>query len=149
MILDKISQIQKYKAVSPNFETAVNFIEGINERKMDNGRIDLENGVYVVISEYNTVHREEKKWEVHRKYIDLQYIFEGSEIMGYQNIDKMKNSYGYDEMKDAEFFDYQGVYSGLIVEAGMFAIFFPEDAHAPCIFHKDLAVKKVLVKIPV
>ena len=149
MILDKINQIQKYKGLSKEIEIAINFIAEIGGKKLNNGRINLENGVFTMISEYNAIGEEEKKWEAHRKYIDLQYVLQGSEIMGYQNIEKMKDSLGYDEIKDIEFFDYQDSYTELTVEAGMFAIFFPEDVHAPCIFHKDIAVKKAVVKIPV
>jgi biofilm protein TabA len=149
MIFDKVCNIKKYRGLSQNIEIAINFIQSIENKYLAIGRIDLENGVYAVVSEYYPIHEKEKKWEAHTKYIDLQCILQGNEIMGYQNRDKMKSSLGYDEKNDIEFFNYNDSYSELIVERDMFTIFFPEDAHAPCIFHKDLKVKKVVVKIPV
>ncbi|HYE11640.1 MAG TPA: YhcH/YjgK/YiaL family protein [Patescibacteria group bacterium] len=149
MILDRVNQIQKYKGLSRKIEAAIDFIEKMEGKELSKGRIDIEDGIFAMISEYKTIGNADKKWEAHRKYIDLQYMLWGSEIMGYQNIEKMKDSFGYKEADDIEFFNYQGSYSELVVETGMFAIFFPEDAHAPCVFNKDLEVKKVVVKIPV
>lgn len=42
------------------------------------GRYELENGIYVNIESYSTCSCEEKKYEIHRKYIDLQYIISGT-----------------------------------------------------------------------
>jgi hypothetical protein len=52
--------------------------------KVEPGRIEIDgNAIFALIQEYQTVPSEEKKPEAHRKYIDVQYVFQGSEIIGY------------------------------------------------------------------
>jgi len=36
--------------------------------------------------EYQTKPREQGIWEAHRKYIDVQYMIQGSELMGWASI---------------------------------------------------------------
>lgn len=53
---------------------------------------------------------------------------------------------GYDNEKDVEFFDDDPEF-WFKLEAGMFAIFFPEDAHMPQICRGP--IHKVVVKLPI
>jgi YhcH/YjgK/YiaL family protein len=91
----------------------------------------------------------EAKWEAHRQYVDVQYVAEGVERMGYAPLtDALKVRQAYDPKKDAIFLDAQG--DLFTVPAGSFAIFGPRDVHAPGLT-LDLAgepttVCKVVVK---
>ena len=86
------------------------------------------------------------KWEAHRKYIDIQYVLSGRERMGYSNTGKLKALTQYDEEKDYAL--YKGKGEMLTFTSGTFAVFFPEDAHMPCIkAENNEEVRKVVVKV--
>ncbi len=83
--------------------------------------------------------------EGHYKYIDIQYIILGVELMGVTTLANQtlvcKN-----EADDYSF--YEGDSSLIKVDEGMFTIFFPDDLHMPCIkFNQISKVKKVVIKI--
>lgn len=83
--------------------------------------------------------------ESHRKMIDIQIPLTGDETMGYSPLKELKPT-PYDETKDISFYkECSG--SFVTVKKGMFAIFFPQDAHAPGV--TPTALKKAVFKIPV
>ena len=105
------------------------------------------NKIFTVNSVYRTKNHSEQKFEGHRKYIDLQFIFSGEEII---RISSIKNSHaisGYDPEKDVQFFDARS-YSTLLMKSGMIAIFYPDDIHAPGLDNKNTClIKKSVIKI--
>ncbi len=112
------------------------------------GKYDLQEGIYFGVDEYFT--KEFGQPEVHRKYIDLQYILEGEEIIYLANIDDCANSSGYDESRDIEFFETSKNSKELVMKKGDWAVFYPDDAHTPQILlNSSSKVKKIVVKIPV
>ena len=85
--------------------------------------------------------------EAHRKYIDVQYVAEGVELMGYVNLHQVKAG-EYDASKD--FLLAEGSGNFLRMPAGTFIILTPEDAHMPGIaVDGPQPVKKVVIKVAV
>ena len=91
---------------------------------------------------------EEKKWEVHRKYIDIQYVITQKEKMGYGILEDFKTIIEkYDDNRDVEFLDGEK-FNFVDVNCGYFVIFYPNDVHAPMLrVDKAEKIKKVIVKI--
>ena len=85
------------------------------------------------------------KIETHFKYIDIQMPLTATETIGWKAVaDLKKTAVPYDEKNDITFFD--DIPSAHIdVTPGNFAIFFPEDGHAPCIGNGKF--RKVIVKV--
>jgi YhcH/YjgK/YiaL family protein len=107
--------------------------------------IDGEN-IFALISEYKTKPESEGKLEAHRKYIDVQYVIDGEELMGYAPLNGQEILDPYKEENDIVFFT--GDKSFTKVSAGMFAVFFPEDVHMPGIASgKSSSVKKLVIKV--
>ncbi|WP_418820127.1 YhcH/YjgK/YiaL family protein, partial [Phocaeicola sp.] len=81
----------------------------------------------------------------HKDYIDIQIPLSGTEIMGYTAAqDCLPVDAPYNAEKDITFFE--GLAEDYIaVKPGMFAIFFPQDGHAPGITPDG--VKKIIVKV--
>ncbi len=101
-----------------------------------------------MIQEYEGKQIENGKCEVHKNYIDIQYIIEGCERMGYGTVDTMEVIEEYDAVKDRFFVKWTG--DLIRYEEGMFAIFFPQDAHMPGIIAEGCEqVKKAVVKIKI
>ena len=151
MIFDKKGNAGIYKGISKNLKTAFLYLTSTDFSVLEAGRYEVDgDNVYALVQAASTRLKADAKWEGHHKYIDIQYIVEGTELMGVQEISAMKVSKEYDDVKDALFFEDNG--SGLIVKvtSGHFAVFFPTDAHMPLLAEtQPMPVKKVVIKVKV
>jgi YhcH/YjgK/YiaL family protein len=104
--------------------------------------------VYAIISGYPSRNEEDCRYEAHRKYIDIQYVLKGSELIGHADIKGRKEILSpYDPVNDIEFMT---VDEGKNLKASQnsFFIFFPEDVHRPGIQDgKNSIVEKIVVKL--
>jgi len=148
MILDNIENLEKYDFIP---KEAVDFIKNANVNTPC-GRYDLSEKVYANVEEYCTKSELESTLEGHRKYIDIQLLVNGEERINFINIDGLKPLSNYDYQKDILFFKRPKTeLNKLYLNGTNFAVFFPDDAHAPQITTMCLQdnVKKVVVKIAV
>lgn len=116
------------------------------------GRIELEGDkLYVLVQDYATVAPSEKRPEAHDKYLDIQYIANGAEEIGWcVRHDGLENAEDLRRDKDVIFFKNIADETKLVLCSGMYAIFFPNDVHRPgCIHGKSQAVRKAVVKISI
>lgn len=145
MILDEFKNICKYNPMIKYLEDAVHFIN--NSNALPVGRYEF-NGGFLMVQEGITNSIEECNFETHKKYIDVQYVLEGSEIMVWADKNELKCTAQYDQKKDAEF--YEGKGTAIEIKAGMSYIMFPNDAHKACC-HVDMPnrYKKYVIKLPV
>lgn len=148
MIFDTLKNLELYAGLGENFKQVAEYVKNNDLRTLETGRHDLENGVYMNVSDfYTTKLVEEGKYEAHRKYTDIQIILEGNEIMGYAHIDTLTAETEYHDADD--YLLLQGEGSLLKVAKDNFVVFFPEDAHMPGVSEKPGQVKKIVVKVPV
>jgi YhcH/YjgK/YiaL family protein len=100
--------------------------------------------VFATISEAPSHEMGEVKWESHKKYIDLQYIIKGREMIGIADTSKATITKPYTD--DVINYDATGKY--YIARPGHFFLFFPNDAHRPTIRVAGYdVVKKIVIKI--
>ena len=91
-----MKDLNKIKELCPSaYDFIVNKAEGAAV-----GKYDLENGAYVSVQEYTTKARSEAKYEAHKKFIDIQMILSGKELIAVSPIEKMTISDEYNEEKD-------------------------------------------------
>lgn len=106
--------------------------------------------VYAPVSEYLTKKPEEARYEGHKKYIDIQYVINGNELIGLtpsSDITGMLQEY--DDANDI-YFCSVGNIENLPADPGRFFIFFPSDIHRPGLRDGDSTlVKKIVVKVKV
>lgn len=146
MIVDKLENLEKYVSLNPLFARAIDFLKSHNLEQMEVGKTELKGQDLIVnIAQTQPKGKEEAKLETHNKFIDIQIPLSGSEIMGYTpQKDCTPNNASYNVEKDITFFE--GLAENYVtVKPGMFAIFFPQDGHAPGITPDG--VKKVIVKV--
>ena len=147
MILDKIENTKLYFGLSDRIKTALEYISKTNFSELENGMYDvIEGEIFAIVNRYETIDVKLEKPEAHRKYIDVQYVFEGEELLGYAVKDNQPVFKKYSEDEDFELFDTE---MDLIkFNKGMFAILFPDDLHAPGV-HTDQPknVTKIVVKV--
>lgn len=149
MIFDHIKNIGLYKGLTSAIDTALDYIAKVTP-EVENGTYFLDNGVKVVISEYTTRLVNEKGYEAHRRFADIQFCIVGTELVRCKPLAQVEESIPYNPDKDvARYTDCPG--ADLIVGEGYFLLVFPEDAHEPCLAVDGVRkpVKKVVVKITV
>ena len=150
MISDAIENRALYSSISPRIKAALTIWEQQIFLSWMNGRYDIDgDNVFALVQEYKTIPREEAKWECHQNYIDIQFIVEGTEQIGFGSTDKMEVMTEYDPEMDIAFLKGEGDYATLT--KGFFGVYFPHDAHKPKVTPGNVSgqVKKVVVKIKV
>jgi YhcH/YjgK/YiaL family protein len=150
MISDTLKNRHLYAAISPRIKAALDYLAKTDFSAIEPGRIEIDGtNLYILVQNYDSLPKEQGKWECHRKYIDIQYIAEGIEQIGFTNIDNMNVTTEYNPEKDVAFLSGKGDYVTLV--KGSYGIFFPQDAHQPKIAPNNIPgkVKKVVIKIKV
>ena len=148
MIYDKIKNNHIYY----NNETWKKLFEFISSLELSSEEkkyfID-ENKVYANVERYETKSLEDAVTESHRKYIDIQLVLQGEEIIRVNNIADLIVKQEYDAERDVIFYETPSQNNEeVVLQAGMFCLLFPQDAHSPQIAVKTpQSVKKVVVKI--
>lgn len=117
----------------------------------DSEKVQLNDGVFVIEQAYETKLRADGFFESHRKFIDVQTVFEGEELMEVADIARMKVRQPYNADRDLIVYEDSTDASLLRVFAGQIAIFFPSDVHMPTmrIRNDPVLVRKAVVKVPV
>ncbi|OQW96333.1 MAG: hypothetical protein BWK77_05230 [Verrucomicrobia bacterium A1] len=128
MILDALSNA----AMHTGFAEAFDFLRRAGLENLPPGRHEVRGAqLYASIGRDEGRGRDGARLETHRKYVDIQYVVSGEEVIGWSDLASCRASgLGYDEGRDIEF------HTGapriwFPVPPGLFAVFFPEDAHAP------------------
>ena len=147
MIKDKIENAHFYYNLSSNIQKGFEWLKSQDPESIKPGRYYIDDkNLYANVDEYET--KEDAKYEAHRDYIDIQYLIKGKELIGVTDISNGKTCIEYDKEKDIEFFDAEDEFQTLNV--GEFFIFFPQDAHKPCItYNEKVHCKKIVVKVKI
>jgi YhcH/YjgK/YiaL family protein len=114
-------------------------------------KIDLGSGIFAIEQVYRTKPRTESFFESHRKYIDVQVIVEGEELMEVIDASRITVRDQYVPERDLITYIDGADTSELRLRAGEAAIFFPADVHMPSMQMRGFAelVRKTVVKVPV
>ncbi|MBL7107007.1 MAG: YhcH/YjgK/YiaL family protein [Phycisphaerae bacterium] len=151
MIIDAIDNINLYKGLSNRLAVALEILteDGLAEKA--DGRYEVDgDDIFYMIQRYKTLPLEEARLEAHRKYIDVQFVADGREVVGYAPTDAMQVCDGYNEDNDAAFYQLPDNVTELKLNSGMFCIFYPQDAHAPCRYTDSPSdVTKIVIKVKV
>jgi biofilm protein TabA len=150
MIHDGIKNAGTYRPLSPAFERAFAWLASHDLASLEDGRFDIDGDeVYALVQSYTTEDRAGRDFETHRRYADIQVLVSGVEIIVYRQAEGLCPVLPYDGGKDFASWRKDGGMD-LVVQSGEFAVFFPEDAHAPKIAAvSPERVKKIVVKVRV
>ncbi len=151
MIFDSLDNAKQYCALNNKLKKGFDFLLNSDLKNLKEGKYEIEGQeIFANIQTLTTKEKSEQKWEVHRKYIDIQYLIHGHECMGYGILKDFQTKVTeYDKEKDIEFLEGE-VYNYINLKEGDFVIFFPNDVHAPMLYDKQPKnIKKVIVKIAI
>ncbi len=148
MIWDTWENRGWYNGCHPLMEEAFEFIEKAWKEGLPPGRYPLRQEAYALVQEYDLSNGCRGRWESHRRYIDVQCLLSGTEMIGCGSVADQAENTPYDEEKDIQFYpDGEGI--SLKLHDGAFGVFFPQDAHCPqCWGGVVQRIRKVVVKLP-
>jgi len=149
MVIDRIENLELYYPLLECLPQVRQFLADFEKDAKPDGRYELDGErLFASVQQYETKPAEGKLAEAHRKYIDLQVVINGREIIGWAPLSELK--------QETEEFSKGGdiaFYSGKIqiqatLNPGYFALLFPEDAHMPCTqVEGPENVRKIVFKI--
>lgn len=143
----------KYQNILALSKEAYDFMVNFDPSKYEDGKYQLGNGVYVAISSYDSKLRKNGKYESHLKYIDVQYVISGQELICVEPVDVMRTHTciaPYNEEKDVDFYVPNPDGIDHLMNPGDYLILLPEDGHMPGIcVNGPSPIRKAVIKIPV
>lgn len=145
MVIANLKDFHRYTNLHPLFPKVEEFLKTFKFDKAGE-RTHLEGEKLILIQSIDKAKAKENAFlEAHNRYIDIQICLEGNETMGWRNRSDCKTPKApFDKEKDIIFYDDQPI-NYINVPAGSFAIFFPEDCHAPLI--GEGSIKKIIFKV--
>ena len=149
MIIDTLQNAAKYFSAHPSFEKAFEYINQNDLINAADGKSDIGDGLKAIVSNApgKTKEASLQKFECHNKNIDIQLCIKGVETFGWKPREKCVSPNGdYNEEKDVQFYN-DAPDTFFELTDGQFAIFYPEDVHAPMI--GDAEIKKSVIKVKI
>ncbi len=150
MIVDNLSCASKYASLNPLFGKAFAYIRSIDLASLEAGKFDIDGDrIRGIVSDKNgtTAAESTAKFECHNAHIDIQVCIRGKETLGWKPRSTCVLPRGeYNPEKDVLFYDdIPDMFFGMT--DNQFAIFYPEDVHAPMI--GDGVIMKLVIKVKI
>jgi YhcH/YjgK/YiaL family protein len=152
MIVSDLEHIDAQAEMTRSLTKAVEFLRLHDIQNLPDGKVEIDGDrVFALVQHYETIMTDTPSFEYHRKYIDLQYIISGAEVIGWAPVERMTITQAYDEEKDVCFGSVEkGKRTPLYLQAGQVAVLYPEDGHAPKLAAgASSRVMKIVVKVAV
>jgi biofilm protein TabA len=148
MILDDLTNAARYAPLHPGFRAGFEFLARRDLIDLASGKYELDGErVFALINRDHGRGRANSPMEAHRKYIDIQFLVEGSEEIGWRpTVECGQPVEPYDASRDIMFFS-DSPHAWIELPLGKFMIFYPEDAHAP--LASNGANVKAVIKVAV
>lgn len=151
MILGHISQPNPCR-LPRAIEKALDFLRTTDFTALAPGVVDIDGrNIFAQVLDLTTQTWDENRPEVHRRYLDIQFLAWGEEKIGVA-IDTGNNEISESMLEQRDIIFYHGSENESFIEMtpGTYAIFFPQDVHRPaCIKNKVSAIRKIVVKVAI
>ena len=147
MILDNLENADRYFGCADGLKQAIKFINDNELDQLPDCKLKIKgDDVYLTIAEVEGKSKDECRLEAHRDYIDIHIVVDAEETMGWKATEDCNTVIKeYDEQDDIEYYDDEPD-TYFTLREGMFAVFFPEDAHMPLIA-PGKKYKKIIAKV--
>ncbi len=152
MIATDLEHISGQIAMTPAMQKAIDFLRQNRGRELPAGKVEIDGKrVVASVQAYETIVTDAPKMEAHRKYIDVQFIVSGEEVIAWTPLERLTITQAYDETKDNCFGTVPSKeVTRVYLRAGQLAVLYPEDGHAPKLAAgKSAPVNKIVVKVAV
>lgn len=146
--IDAVEFVTQYERNKPLWDKLFKYLAETDPMTLEPGKVVLEEGrLWINVLEYIPAVAAETKTESHEKFIDLQYTYEGNEVMGLAH--KVTPVTEYDPVKDRTFYAIEGDVDYTPATPDRFFLYFPKDMHQPSVKGEGDAVTshKLVAKI--
>ena len=146
----KSPEIQLYEKLNEKFPKAFEIVKNVLESSCELGRYEVEGSeFYYMVQSYNTKAPGEAQFEAHKRYIDIQVMLEGEEIIRFESPNKLSVTKEYDADADYQLFAMSREFDSVRLAKGDMTIIFPGEPHAPAIgtAAQPEKVRKLVIKI--
>lgn len=146
MVIDTLDNLSKYESMNPLFKDVVKFINSNDLNNMEDGVHQIKGtDLFVNITVAKGKEPDAAVLETHREMIDIQLPLSTAETYGYTPLCDLPEA-EYNAEKDITKIPDLPAQSYVTCQPGMFAIFFPQDGHAPCI-SSESEIRKAIFKV--
>jgi YhcH/YjgK/YiaL family protein len=134
MIQDRLDHAARYHGLNRRFARAFAWCADPANRARANGRYEIDGDeLFAIVDSGTTGAPADKRFESHRRYVDIQVNLAGGEVMEWTPARELTTADDFQPDGDVRFYHppMHGI-TRLLVRPDEFAIFFPEDGHKPC-----------------
>jgi len=153
MIFDKLENAQIYANISDRLAKALEILKDKDMLGKEDGKYEVDgDNIFCIVQRYQTRPPEKGRLEAHKKYIDVQYIVKGEEIIShYFAPGSLEIEQPYDEQSDKMFYKPPQNMNPVVLSEGTFGVYFPShDAHMACLqANGPCDVHKIVVKVKI
>lgn len=152
MVYDKLDCLERYASLNENISTVIQYLNAHSTEELlalPAGKYDIDGeACYLVKQSFETLPIDDKGFELHTKYTDLQIVLGGIETCYIDHVSELNVYPDYDEDADVCFYP-QKVDGRITLYPGVFAILEPGDGHLPQRRHNGIPghVEKLLFKM--
>ena len=155
-IRKQFNSFKEFVAVFDYLEKAITNKTTVNTRILSMGcdqykKIEIASDIFAIEQSYYTKKLADSLFESHVKYVDMQFLVSGSEIIEVAHIDTLEIESEYNKEDDYSLYKVTPGSSNITMKKGDLLLLFPEDGHMPGIRinSKSQKVFKTVVKVPV
>ena len=152
MIFTNVNDEVQNKSLAKDIQFCIEYA-----KKNENKILSLVHGSYDVgyndikmnVGKYFTKSENEKFWESHKKYLDVQIMINGTEKVAISNIRNMEVK-SFDSEKDLVILEGEKEFD-LVMRTGDVLVFFPNDVHKPELNISETdnsgSIRKIVTKV--
>ena len=139
--------IEDLKYVS---KSAADFLATHDMAALPCGHYEIGPDEFVNVMEYDTKARKDACYEAHKKYLDIQMVISGSELIEVAQLPSLTATTAFDEENDYALYSNEQIGDQYLLTPGKFIVVMPNDGHMPSLTpaetpsHNKKAVFKVL-----
>jgi biofilm protein TabA len=152
MYVGSIKNLEKERKVLPlPLIKGLEYLQRTDFSRTEIGKYEIEGPqIFALVQEQQTGPKAECRPEAHVKNIDIQYVIEGTDVIGF-GLPNPANEVAEDLLSEKDCLFYKNVQNetDLVLTSGMYAIFFPEEVHRPNCQNGAVGgkLRKVVVKV--
>jgi biofilm protein TabA len=151
VIVSNLTYINRQVLITPAIKQGLDFLRRSDLESLQDGKIIISGErVFALIQRYETKpFSDELRFEYHRKFMDIQYVVSGEEVIGWAPAERMTITEPYSDEKDICFGRVsRKEITQVYLKEDQMVLLFPEDGHAPGLASGvPSQVMKIVVKV--
>lgn len=149
MIYDILGNAEKYFGKEDKFYRAIKYAVEFDLAQPD-GNYEIEGKEIIArVQTYHTSPAEQRLFENHRRYADIQIMRQGSERQDVVIAESLEPQGAYQDQKDVTKYRSPAVVSSITLHPGQFVVYYPDDIHRPncMVGSASEKVRKICMKV--